>query len=209
MIAAAIALLLAAAAPANTPTRLPPFEDCRGDSAFDRFRAELTDAVARRDVAELRPLVADNILSSFGGDGGWSEFALAWGLETEPAASKLWPQLEELLKLGCASTQAGGRVFPSLFQHSGEDADPFELVVARPGSGLYAKARDATAVAALDWHSARQSDPGPESGWVEVTLFDGRKGWLREVDLLSPLGYRLVAERRGGRWLIVAMVAGD
>ena len=31
----------------------------------------------------------------------------------------------------------------------------------------------------------------------------------RAVDLLSPLGYRMVAENRGGRWLIAALIAGD
>ena len=209
MLAITLMLAAAAAAPAATPPRLPPVEDCRGDAAFDAFRTALKDAVARKDIAALRPWVADDIRSSFGGDGGWAEFASTWGLEADPAASKLWAQLDKLFQLGCAPTQAGGRVFPSLFQASGEDTDPFELIVARPGSQLYAKARDAKPVATLDWHSARQGDPGAESGWVEVTLFDGRKGWLREADVLSPLDYRLVAERRGGRWLIAALVAGD
>ena len=40
-------------------------------------------------------------------------------------------------------------------------------------------------------------------------LIDGREGWLHSTDLLSPLGHRLVVERRGGRWLIAALVAGD
>ena len=208
MIAVAIALALAAA-PSTTPPRLPPVEMCRGDAGFDVFRKELAAAVAAKDVAAIKRLSASDIRSSFGGDGGWAEFSSSWGLDTEPAKSKLWPQLDELFKLGCAPTQAGGRVFPSLFQASGEDTDPFELVVARPGSKLYRAPRAAEPVATLDWHSARQGDPGAESGWVQVTLFDGRKGWLREADVLSPLDYRLVAERRGGRWVIAALVAGD
>lgn len=209
MTGAAIGLLLAAAAPSVTPSRLPPVEMCRGDADFDRFRTELVAAVAAKDAAAIRRLAASDILSNFGGDGSWSEFASTWGLEADPAASQLWSQLEELFKLGCAPTEAGGRVFPSLFQNSGEDTDPFELVVARPGSGLYAKPGDERPIATLDWHSARQGNPTGESGLVEVTLFDGRKGWLRESDLLSPLGYRLVAERRDGRWVIAALVAGD
>ncbi|MEO7655371.1 MAG: hypothetical protein ABIS23_06790, partial [Sphingomicrobium sp.] len=183
-----IALLLAAAAPAVTPQRLPPIELCRGDADFDRFRAALVKAVSDKDSAALQLLVANDIRSSFGGDGGWSEFAASWGLDTDPAASKLWPQLQSLFKLGCAPTQAGGRVLPSLFQDSGEDADPFELVVARPGAGLYAKADGDRPIATLDWHSARQVDPVGEGDWVKVKLFDGREGWLKASDTLSPLG---------------------
>ena len=209
MIALAIAAAMAATPTMVTPVRLPPLERCQGDGDFDRFRAALSQAATGKDVAALRALVADNIVSSFGGDGGWAEFASTWGLERDAANSRLWPQLAELFKLGCAPTQAGGRVFPSLFQASGEDSDPFELVVSRPGAGLYAKPGDSTPIAVLDWHSARQGDLGAESGWVEVALFDGRKGWLRDADALSPLGYRLVAERRKGRWVIAALVAGD
>ncbi len=209
MTGAAIALLLAAAVPAVTPNRLPPIELCRGDADFDRFRAALVGAVEAKNAGTIRDLVASDVRTSFGGDGGWDEFATTWGLDTDPAASKLWAQLQSLFALGCAPTQAGGRVFPSLFQNSGEDTDPFELVVARPGAGLFAKAGDARPVATLDWHSARQVDPVGEGDWVNVSLFDGREGWLKASDTLSPLGYRLVAERREGRWLIAALVAGD
>ena len=205
---AAIALALAAA-PATTPARLPPIERCRGDAGFDAFRKDLTAAVTAQDVAAIRRLAATDIRSSFGGDGGWNEFASTWGLDTDPSASKLWGELRALFSLGCAPTEAGGRVFPSLFQDSGDDTDPFELVVARRGAGLYANPGDTRPITTLDWHSARQGDPVAQSGWVEVTLFDGRKGWLRESDAISPLGYRLVAERRDGRWLIAALVAGD
>ena len=93
---------------------------------------------------------------------------------------------------------------------SGEDTDPFELVVARPGSVLRTSAGDTAAPAAtLDWHTARLVEEPADTPFVKVALFDGRTGWLKASDLISPLGYRLVAERRGDRWLIAALVAGD
>ena len=209
MIALALALFQAAATPAITPPRLPPVELCRGDQEFERFRIELIEAVGSRSVAALRRLAADDIRSSFGGDGGWDEFASSWDLDSDPSASELWSELQGQLELGCAPTEAGGRVFPGMFHNSGEDSDPFELVVARPGAGLYSTPGDAHPVAKLDWHSARQSEQADGSEWVSVTLFDGRTGWLKAADAISPLGYRLVAERLGGRWQIAAFVAGD
>ena len=38
---------------------------------------------------------------------------------------------------------------------------------------------------------------------------DGREGWLRANELRSPLDYRAVAEKRKGKWMITAFVAGD
>ena len=42
-----------------------------------------------------------------------------------------------------------------------------------------------------------------------VTLVDGRKGFVNDEEVLTPLGYRLFFERNGGEWLITAFVAGD
>jgi hypothetical protein len=42
-----------------------------------------------------------------------------------------------------------------------------------------------------------------------VRLADGREGWMSDTDLYSPLGYRMVVEKRDGKWMITALVAGD
>ena len=42
-----------------------------------------------------------------------------------------------------------------------------------------------------------------------VEIPDGRKGFVRRDQTVNPLGYRAVFEKRGGKWLITAFVAGD
>lgn len=204
-----IALAIAAAVAASTPAQLPPVDRCQGDAGFDQFRAALGDAAARKDPAALGRLAADDIQSSFGGNGGWEEFASTWGLD-QPQTSKLWTQLQSVMALGCAKTEAGGRVFPGMFEDMGDDADPFELLVVRPGAALRTSPdKNAPVEARLDWTvTAAIEGPGPD-GWVKVQVPDGPSGWV-ETDLtISPLDYRLVSELRDGRWQITALVAGD
>lgn len=204
-----IALAFAGALAAATPVQLPPVDRCRDDAAFGRFRSAVEDAVTRKDPAQLRALVADDVRSSFGGDGGWDEFAAAWGLD-QPQRSALWTEMQQAMALGCAWTDYDGRVFPGLFEDMGDDADPFELLVIRPGGALRASPdRNAVPRTVVDWASATVVEaPGPD-GWVKVTTSAGDSGWIERGFVLSPLGYRLVSEFRGGRWWITAFVAGD
>lgn len=204
-----LALLIGAAMAAATPAHLLPVDRCKGDTSFDQFRAALGDAAARKDAGALRKLAADDIRADFGGGGGWSEFASAWSL-SEPATSKLLQEIEQVMSLGCAATQADGRVFPGLFEDMGDDADPFELVVIRPGGVLRAAPeKTARQVAKLEWATANViEDPSPEN-WVKVQVPGGPSGWIENALTVSPLDYRLIAERWKGRWLITAFVAGD
>lgn len=204
-----IAFAIAAALAAATPAQLPPVDRCQGEAGFDQFRAALSDAVARKDPAALRRLVADDVRSNFGGDGSWDEFASTWGLD-EPQKSELWKEMQEVMALGCARTGDGGRVFPGLFEDMGDEADPFELVVVRPGAPLHAAPdKNASATRTLDWASALAIEgPAPEN-WVKVRSLSGETGWVESDFVISPLDYRLVSEIRDGRWRVTAFVAGD
>ena len=205
MIGFALAAVLAAA----TPAQLLPVDRCCDDAAFSQFRAALEDAVTRKDPAALERLAADDVTSSFGGDGGWAEFAAAWGLG-EPQKSALWNEIQQAMALGCASTRAGGRVFPGIFEDMGDDADPFDLLVIRPGAGLRpAPDKKARATRTADWASAVAVEAEAADGWVKVKIPGGLSGWVESGLTISPIGYRLVSELRDGRWRITAFVAGD
>ena len=203
-------IALAAAAPAITPTTLPPVEQCRGDQGFDRFRASLEDAITRKDPAALKRLAASDIIANFGGGSSWEAFAQQWGLEN-PKSSALWKEMAGAIALGCAHTPDGGRVFPGLFEAMGDDADPFELVVARPGTPLRSKPDiGAAMIAKLDWSSAIVVNTEAPEGWAKIQLLRGGPlGWVETGAIISPLGYRLVAQLQGDRWVITAFVAGD
>ena len=202
-------LMIAAAVATSSPGRLPPVDRCGGDADFAQFRSAIKDAVTRKDPAALRKLAASNIQSNFGGEGSWKEFATTWGLD-QPEKSELWEKMQEVMALGCAKTEDDGRVFPGLFDDVGEDVDVFELLVARPGAVLRASAdKHAPAIARLDWTSTLQIEsPAPEN-WVKVQVPSGETGWVETDLLISPLDYRLVSEKRDGRWQITAFIAGD
>ena len=204
-----IALTLAAALAVSSPARLPPVDRCRGDATFDQFRAALVDAVARKDAVALQALAASDIRANFGGDGGWKEFASAWSLDA-PATSGLWKEIEKAMALGCAKTEAGGRVFPGMFEDMGDEVDPFDLLVLRPGSALRATPEQTGIVTArLDWTvTSVLANPAP-GRWVKVQVPRGPAGWVETHHTISPLDYRLVSEWREGRWRITAFVAGD
>jgi len=212
MIGLAAFIALAAAAPATTtPRQLPPVEQCKGDKAFEAFRAALKDAVARKGAAALHKLAAPGIIANFGGGSSWADFAQQWGLNDKPAESGIWKEMAGVMALGCARTEDGGRVFPGMFEAMGDDVDPFELLVARPGTKLRASpSADAKVVATLDWSAATLVEGKAPEGWSEIWLLrSATRGWAENASLISPLGYRLVAERQGDRWVITAFVAGD
>lgn len=204
-----IGFVLSLALAASTPVQLPPVDRCTGEANFTKFRAALKDAVARKDVAALRKLVATDVRSNFGGDGSWKEFSSTWGLAA-PAKSELWKEMAGSMALGCARTEDGGRVFPGLFDDMGDEIDPFELLVVRPGATIHAKPDAKSAVVARgNWTTTTQLESPAPDGWVNVKVSGGPTGWVQTGAVISPLDYRLVAEKRGGKWLVTAFIAGD
>lgn len=202
--------MLLLALTAATPLRLPPVEHCKSDPSFATFRTELGRAVANRDPAALKALMAADVTVNFGGDVGWAAFANSWNLGRQARASKLWGEMARSLTLGCAVAPDGrSRVMPGMFETIDEDVDIFDLVAVRAGTPLRATASSkGRVIATLDWHAGEVQAGGSEA-WTRVKLLDGRTGWVASDRLVSPIGYRLVVEKRGGRWLVTAFVAGD
>ena len=208
MISIAVALLLSA----STPSRLPPVERCGGDPAFGKFRSELQASVARRDVEALFRLMADDVRVTFGGRSGKADFLDYWQRSpSQPHA--LWRELEEVLRLGCARAVDGQggeyRAFPAMFV-TGDDLDGFTTWVSRPGAVLRAKpssgSRPLQRLPSWTVIEADDFDGGP---WLAVRTPRGRSGFVARGAARSIIDYRLIAKRRGGRWMITAFIAGD
>lgn len=217
MIALAAAVLALQSAPpasaaASRPLVLPPIDECGADVGFARFRAELLDALARRDVARLRPMVAEDIFYTFGGDAGRDAFFEDWGLDGDPNASGLWTALAETLMLGCARLE-GERVAPYAFARWPEFDDVGTSFLARPGAAFYPRPEvDGEPIAILAWHVVEDAGPEGATGnslWRRVRLADGRTGYVRETELRVDIDYRASFEQRGDRWLLATFVAGD
>ena len=202
------ALLMALAA-AGAPLKLPPVDQCSRDAGFKAFHSSLKQAVAKRDQAAFMKLVASDVLVNFGGDKGHASFVKQW--EIGSAKSELWRQFDAILPLGCARVESA-RVIPSLAGQfdSDQDDDVFELaVVVGPSAKLRkALAKNSPAIATLSWDVVRPLSNEGETQ-TRVRLKDGREGWLWAKEVRSPIDYRATIEKRKGKWMITAFVAGD
>jgi hypothetical protein len=201
------AVLLAAAAPEAT-LRLPPVDRCSAEPGVAAFMTQLKAAVVKRDPALLMPLIADDVTVDFGGSYGRDAFKAHWELD-KPAESGLWEALTDALSLGCVAAGAT-LVAPSLSEQIDDPRDPFLLWLAQPGALLKASpSAVAATVATIDWHLVEEDSERNSGDWIAVKLADGRRGFVDSSQLRSPFDYRAVLEKRDGRWLITAFVAGD
>jgi hypothetical protein len=201
----AFTALLQSASPG--PDRLPPVEQCQAEPGLSQFRADLHRAVVRKDQRALIAMLADDVEVNFGGDRGPELFAANWKFD-EPVESHVWAELREALDFGCAPS-GDAFVAPSFVTQFPDALDPFDTIIARPGAWLRRGRQDsAEGRVQLDWHLATVTDDS-HSDWLGVKLIDGRRGFVRRGETISPLDYRLVFEKRAGQWLITAFVAGD
>ncbi len=208
----ALAALLITATPVGAAQRtLAPVDQCSADGGFPAFRQALGRAVARRDAAALKRLAAPDVLVNFGGDSGWPAFSRQWALD-RPATSGLWAELARILPLGCARV-GKARILPSFAGQfsADDDQDVFELmIVVERGAALRDGPGSASAVRArLNWDVVTVLETSADDRLIKVRTGDGREGWLGRSAVRSLLDYRAVVEKRRGRWLITAFVAGD
>lgn len=206
-----LAGLLFLASPGQAfPLKLPPVDECRSAPGLTAFRDRLAEVVAKKDSKALLALLADDVLINFGGEDGPQAFAETWALD-RPGKSDLWPLLTKILRLGCVPS---GKKFaiPSLTMQFEPDADEdlFDIFVvisanAALRSGLAAGSR---VIGHLAWDVVKAID---QSGGAQtkIELQDGRQGWVDAEQLYNPASYRLFMEKRGGKWMITALVAGD
>ncbi len=146
-------------------------------------------------------------MADFGGGEGRKEFVRIWKLE-RPAASPIWPELENVLPLGCSMAH-GTPVIPYLADGFASEDDLFDkMVVVQPGAKLRVQPDErAKSVAVLSFNVVQVEDPS--APWVRVKLADGRRGYLRRDQLRGPLDYRASFEKRDGRWRMRSFVEGD
>ena len=208
--------LLAAVLLAAAPVRLPPVDQCSGDAGFDRFRRQLERAVGKRDLEAMSTLMAPDVRLSFGGAVGFPKFR-----DHERSGpggdgmwqEALWGEMAKVLRLGCGTARDGSgkeyRAWPAMFV-TGGDLDGYETWVALPGATLRRRPSASAPIAQRlpPWTVLREVQEAAVP-FTEVRTPKGRSGFIAKGQMRSLIDYRLVAERREGRWMITAFVAGD
>lgn len=192
-----------------------------------RFIARLETIIRHRDLIALRDILAEDIMSSFGGNGGIEEFFNVWNLNENPEEAELWPLLDELLTEGPsiapnADVEAAGPseprplVFPYVFQAfpDGRDAFSFGVVMGvdvplRATPSRTARIEGRLSHALVRPMGRAQGLDGRDGDWVLVADHDGTIGYVPEEYYASPVGYRALFTPGPGGYRLTQLVAGN
>ncbi len=218
--------------PENTDTEfapgeiLLPVDEGFKDESFQAFRAQLIEAVENKDKAFLLTIVHPDIQNGYSREYGIEDFQRRWQLDK--ADSRLWDELETVLKLGGAfhpSEPAGegdADVFVAPYVSSSFPAEytGFEYAaIAATDVALRAEpAVDSAAITALsynivkvDYSQSVINGEGRESQyvWLKVTTTEGEEGFVKGQYVRRPADYRAHFENEAGGWLLTFFAAGD
>jgi len=211
--ALALLLLVFDVAPLDAkglPATLPHMDQCKGDPSFVQFRTALKGIVAKKDRDAFLNLLAPDVTVDFGGGTGPAAFEEQWNFDEPDDPEGIWALLKTMLTMGCARDGAT-RTIPSLdaqMEPYNEDlTDQVGLIL--PGAKLYKEPGVEAAKPHIEpWTVAVITSQAGDL-FTGVRLPDGRNGFVGDNEIHEPLGYRVVVEKRRGKWLITAFVAGD
>lgn len=196
------------------------------------FDARLRAIAAARDLEGFMALLADDVLVSFGGNGGKAEFAEHWQLSTEAGRRLFWDALDRLLARG-GWNEAGGDgnegdndgepypqrlTWPWFFAAWPGDADAENAFIANEDTPLRAAPHDTAPVlarlprAGVLHGRIEEGEEWPEwvgYGWLEVIAPGGGLGFVAQADIVPLLETRMIAVETDKGWTIEALVAGD
>lgn len=208
--AAATAIATASVPLAHAQGSLRPVDQAVSRVDFYSFRAQLQSAIARRDVAALLAAVDPNIRNSFGDNNGIAAFRQIW--EPEDRRSRVWETLGEVLALGGSFDSEGNFIAPYVFSRWPDKLDAFSHV-ALVGAGVPVRSSaspSAPTIASMSFSILEQVEStGADESWVQVRLPAGKTGFVDRRLVRSPIDYRAIFSKRGGKWKMTAFLAGD
>lgn len=194
--------------------KLLPVDEAAKDPSFFAFRARLLVAIARKDVNYLISVLDPQIRTDFGGGGGIADFKKAWHLERP--TSQIWNELASVLSLG-GSFDNGSFSAPYIYSKFPDEFDAYEYR-AVIDDGVRVRREPNTnggIIKTLSFDIVKVIVEAPTDSrlakrqWLTVELADGQKGFMAKEYLRSPIDYRAIFEKKSGKWLMTAFIAGD
>ena len=203
-------VLAATAIVSAAPIQLQPVDEAAKRPQFFSFRAQLQQAIARRDARALLAAVDPNIKNSFGGNDGIDEFKTMWRIGQ--ADSEIWAELGTVLSMGGSFFDEHTFVAPYVFSKWPEAMDSFEHI-AVVGANVRVRSdprMDAPPIDAVSFVILPvANDPRvTDDAWRAVKL-ESKVGFVSSRFARSPIDYRAIFSEQSGAWRMVTFVAGD
>ncbi len=185
---------------------IAPVDQAHTDPSFLSFRDALLEAARSGDVGHTLALTSPTVKSNEFGASGLAEFKRGWEIDRDPSA---------FLKALIGALTLGGRFdakgrFVAPWPYTEFPGSTWEtkthIVVVRPASPVFPVADDRSKAIAEVSHVILGLAAGPP--WYEVTLPDGRKGYMRSQDVRQPSDPSAVFERIDGVWKLTLLTKG-
>ena len=194
--------------------KLYPVDEAAKDPTFFAFRARLFQAIQKKDSAFLLSIVDPAIENNFGGTNGFANFKTIW--HPERATSPVWSELMRTLSLGGKFDNDKSYSAPYLFNSFPEKFDAFEHSAIIDDSVRVRKEPNtrSTVIRTLSFDVVKLGQDkaapyGTSRQWVPVVLADGQKGYVAAEYIRSSIDYRAIFEKKNGKWIMTAFIAGD
>jgi hypothetical protein len=195
--------------------KLYPVDEAAKDPSFFAFRARLLKAIHKKDASFLLSIVDPKIANNFGGDDGLTQFKRIW--HPERPTSPVWTELLAVLVLGGKFDKDQSFAAPYLFNSFPEQFDAFEHgAVIEDGVRVRREPNTrGTVIRTLSFDIVKlgggvnRRNPGEKREWVLVELTDGQRGYVASEYIRSPIDYRAIFEKKNGKWIMTAFIAGD
>lgn len=198
--------------------KLYPVDEAPKDPSFHAFRKKLMKAVKNRDTTFILSILDENIINSFGGNDGIEGFKEQW--KPDSPDSTLWETLYTVLSMGGSfAVFENQKTFCAPYVFSTWDRvgnfDAFEYYAV---TGKNVKLRKEPGITShvlllLSYDIVKQTNDksAKKDGhtWLQVETLSGKKGYVSDKFVRSPIDYRACFKKVKNNWRMTNFVAGD
>ena len=198
-----------AEAPVVDGPRLMPADESSSDPQLQQLLQHLVRSAEAGDIDAIVAAADPGIRTTFGDGGGHADFRR---MMRRPG---LLEELASIIEMGGTFREEGnGRAFwiPYVYSEWPDEVDAFDFVaVISDQAPLFERPERSSPVLATLSYDILELDPAgaPTDGWRPVRTADGRRGWVQDAHVRSPVDYRAGLVRDADGWKLNVFVAGD
>lgn len=196
---------------------LPNIENIKASENVENFVSELLERIEQKDTDYLKELVSDDVKNGYESMGK-EEFWSKWNLDSNPMESKLWNELNTIVRIGIENCNNSLIIAPYYYNHFPEEYDAFYYgyvfendvpIFLEPNLNSEILDRYSKEVIAY-MHSFINTDSN-ENDWNTVVLADGRIGYINARDVRKVVDYRVTFfyNLEQDKWQLISFIAGD